>query len=1160
MAARRVFLSSVLLLSFACFSSRPKPIFGWKYSSSVSESQLTSPVYFGGNYLLKSKPSLPGLVRHLASVPRGKSYLGSRICYYANSDNTFQQLRLLKSGDISLNPGPNSSSKCSVCTKTIARNHRALSCDQCDMWCHIKCGKVKPNDYKNLQHLTFFNWICPRCLQSTNTIERNEPTLTTPVSNVVNSTGEDPLLSLKQIVGDKNLKIGHLNINGLLNKLPEVKNLLNVVNFDLFGITETHLNSSTSDDWIRISGYNFARKDRTSCGGGVLIYFKEDLTVYPVNIWDGSVLEATWLNVTIRSQTFLVGCIYRPPNDFSFFDHFRGLIADIWMKRKNIILIGDFNCDMMRNSDNSESDNGKRLLRIINSCGLTNIINTPTRITANSKSLIDLVITSQPSKTYISGSIDLGISDHHLTFAIFKAARSKALPKIISAKNYKLLDVNQLKSDFDQAPWHVSEIFDDIDDCVAFWQCLYDDILHHHLPSRDAKIRDKSLPWINTSIRKEMNKRYKLLKDAKLSGDPEKWRLYKEKRNAIKKQLKRAETAYWQTSFEEASNPREFWRLTNQVLRKHKTKSIGPISGPNEVILTHSLAKAEYFNDFFVNISEDLTKQLDPLDIPSLNSFITRITPIKDTVDFSWKLVRDKLIKAAKPMKATGPDNVSPRVLSLVGDSVIHSLLPVFNRSLSDSSFPSKWKLSRVNPIFKKGPPTDVNNYRPISLLSVPGKVLEDVVCDTLSNHLELHGLLSQRQWGFRKNYSTESLLLHLTETWKTALDNSLKVGVLFIDFRKAFDTVNHTILLEKLNATGISGDLFSWLTDYLSRRQQFVQISGNKSELKKVRFGVPQGSILGPKLFSIFVNDLAESITHGELYLFADDTTIYTLGENIDDIIPTLQSILDQVHTWCLSNRLVIHEFKSEAMIISNQTFVGPLPCLRYGNSLIEYKVSSKCLGLTIDNRLSWQQHTKNVCASFSKKVAVLKRIKFLPKPVLQTIYYRTILPSVLYGIVVWGSCSPSLLEDIDRIHLRATKIIYSLPRDIHSTDVRNLPLWTPIIQFYIKRLLTISFNIYNDTCIDPLRDLIVRSTSNYNLRKFANLEVPSPRTEIGRSSFKHRAALCWNLLPNSCKRSSSLGYFKKFLKENKNFLNSISFDKASCIVSFKSPDFKYF
>ena len=180
--------------------------------------------------------------------------------------------------------------------------------------------------------------------------------------------------------------------------------------------------------------------------------------------------------------------------------------------------------------------------------------------------------------------------------------------------------------------------------------------------------------------------------------------------------------------------------------------------------------------------------------------------------------------------------------------------------------------------------------------------------------------------------------------------------------------------------------------------------------------------STAGPKLFSIFVNDLAESITSGKLYLFADDTTIYTSGENIDDIIHTLQSILDQVYTWCLSNRLEAHDSKSEAMIICNQTFTGPLPRLLYRDSTIEYRASSKCLGLTIDNRLSWQEHTKNVCDSFSNKVSVLKRIKFLPKTVLQTIYYRTILPSVLYGIVVWGSCSQSLLDDIDRIIVKVT------------------------------------------------------------------------------------------------------------------------------------------
>ena len=241
--------------------------------------------------------------------------------------------------------------------------------------------------------------------------------------------------------------------------------------------------------------------------------------------------------------------------------------------------------------------------------------------------------------------------------------------------------------------------------------------------------------------------------------------------------------------------------------------------------------------------------------------------------------------------------------------------------------------------MFKKGNPCDTNNYRPIFLLSIPGKILEAVVCNSINDHLQSHNLLSCNQRGFRKNGSTEGLLLHMTEIWKSALDQGLVVGVLFVDFRKAFDSVNHSILLEKLKATGISGSLFSWLANYLSNRNQFVQISGKKSALQPVKYGVPQGSILGPRFFSIHVNDLPESISYGDLHMFADDTTVYTIGKDTDMIISLLQCILSQLHLWCTANRLIAYESKTEAMIISRSTFIGPLPALRYGTKTIELK-----------------------------------------------------------------------------------------------------------------------------------------------------------------------------------------------------------------------------
>ena len=287
--------------------------------------------------------------------------------------------------------------------------------------------------------------------------------------------------------------------------------------------------------------------------------------------------------------------------------------------------------------------------------------------------------------------------------------------------------------------------------------------------------------------------------------------------------------------------------------------------------------------------------------------------------------------------------------------------------------FPTNWKLSRVKPVFKKGAPTDMSNFRAISLLSIPGKILEAIISNSIDNHIEAEDLLNDNQWGFRKNHSTEGLLLHLTDTWKWALDKNLNVGVLFIDFRKAFDSVNYTILLQKLRAIGISGNLLSWMGSYLLNRNQFVQVNEKKSNTSSIKFGVPQGSILGPKLFSLYVNDFPEFITSGERYMFADDTTIFTVGDNIDIILKAMQVILENVLSWCGANRLIAHETKSEALLVSKQRFIGPLLPLKYSKKFIEFKSSCKCLGVTIDSNLSWQEHTKSLLISFNKKIAVL-------------------------------------------------------------------------------------------------------------------------------------------------------------------------------------------
>ena len=472
--------------------------------------------------------------------------------------------------------------------------------------------------------------------------------------------------------------------------------------------------------------------------------------------------------------------------------------------------------------------------------------------------------------------------------------------------------------------------------------------------------------------------------------------------------------------------------------------------------------------------------------------------------------------------------------------------------------FPQQWKESLVTPIFKKGNSLDPNNYRPISLLSIPGKLLEKVVCNSFDDHMISNGILTDRQWGFRRGYSTESLLLHLTESWGSALDSGHKVGVLFIDFRKAFDCVDHIILTEKLKAVGLADDMWEWINDYLSNRMQGTSVNKSRSDGKPIRVGVPQGSLLGPRLFASYVNDLPDSIASGEVYMYADDTTIYVVGNTVDDITKALQAVLDQVNSWCLSNRLVLREGKSEAMVLSTTPFIGPLKHLKWGEDTIRYMSSTNCLGVTIDDKLSWSQHIALARSAFNAKVKMLRRINFLSTSILETFYYKIVIPSVLYGIVIWGS-GPKL-KDLEMIHIRAARLIHKLPNSFKDSDILSKVGWMPLEYFCKSGILTITYNASYNLGLWEINSLVTKNSNSYNLRKSLNVVLNGPKTELGRRSFVHRSTIAWNALPDNLKDSPNSSIFKHNLKQSKQTIMNINFGKGGNIIHNMKPDFHYY
>ena len=537
-------------------------------------------------------------------------------------------------------------------------------------------------------------------------------------------------------------------------------------------------------------------------------------------------------------------------------------------------------------------------------------------------------------------------------------------------------------------------------------------------------------------------------------------------------------------------------------------------------IIKDDKGKAEILNSFFASV---FTKE-DKQNIPEMQD-----RPFQDLLeDIDINMTRVRIIlQELKQNKSPGPDGIHNRVLYEIRDEIAQPLTDLFRCSLDTGELPSEWKIANITPIYKKGRKADPNNYRPVSLTSAVCKMMERLVRDELENHLEKQGLLSPSQHGFRKGRSCCTQLLEVIHDWADILEESKPIDVIYLDYRKAFDSVPYERLLVKLHAHGIRGKVLQWIRNFLKDREQRVVINGVPSNAAFVTSGIPQGSVLGPILFLIYVNDLPEIVT-STVKLFADDTKIYRKIQNTHDS-EELQRDLDKLMNWSQRWQLPFNMGKCSILHLGKNNPNHKYKLTSEGDivELVEIE-EEKDLGIKFDSLLSFKQHTSECVSKANQRIGLIRRnFQQLDNYMFLLLYKSLIRPLLEYGNTVWYPFYKQDSQELEKVQRRATKLVKNLRDMAYPARLRALDLPTLVyrrkradmLQMY--RIITGVDNLDSNNFVKM--DPGVRTRGH----RFKILKVTA-ETREKRSTLGYRAVNDWNALSNHVVEAENLIQFK--------------------------------
>lgn len=912
-----------------------------------------------------------------------------------------------------------------------------------------------------------------------------------------------------------------INFRSLVNKGTELEVILNDYNPDiLFGV-ETWWREDVLSAEFFTDEYTVIRRDRNSRGGGVLIAFKSnfthsqlDLGSYPDSEFCGSVIHTHLGNILIIS-------VYRPQHDCVTLPSLVKYLESTSLKFHKIIIAGDFNLpDIKWQTEepitNLDNINHACVSYLLHDLGLTQAVDKPTR----GNNYLDLVFTNMRVKTV---HVDPGISDHDIIDVQLCETYSVQQPHFSKIYLTQKADVEGLMNEMNNL-WEASSssTFADINEMwrffktgiMASWDKFVPSIVRRSKPDR---------PWIDNKIKKLLNKKRRLRKKARISSADSDWAAFRTLRSQIRDTILTNKKNYFhnlQTSSK--SNPKAFWRHLKRI---RKLDSTIPSLIFNGKTFDNSNEKATIFNDTFKSVFHPAA--------PNPHSFL----PLEGS-DGGPPFVCTaegicKLLTALPSNKSCGPDGVSGDMLRLTSSVSAKFLARIFNKSLLEGVVPEDWKTAAVVPIFKKGSRHDPSNYRPISLTCISCKVMEHIIVSYLYKYLENLNFFSSSQFGFRKGSSCELLLTVLAQRVTSWLDEGLQVDFLLFDFRRAFDMVQHNKLLLKMESYNIDPYIICWFQSFLSGRSQFVQMDGVKSDSVSVTSGVPQGSVSGPLLFLLFINDLPDILQGVDSFLFADDTSIVAPIRSVSDHV-LLQNTIDRLVSWCTIWGLPLNKDKTTLLRIARRksSNISSFSYLTEGVP-VKSLPTVKYLGVTLNDSWTWSDHILEKCNKAKQTLAFIGRsYRQAPPESKITLVNSIVRPQLTYCSACWDPHQSRDIEILEGVQRRAARTVNHLwAKDVCVTKLLSDLGWCKLEEARYEHRLSLFYDIfYGNTILD--RSGFMNPPSYFSRHDHPQkLKLYQTKHNYARYSFFPRTTFEWNSLPGNVTSSASRASFIKEL-----------------------------